>query len=126
MTRRVDPWLAGVILVVAVSLRRFVAGPFMGDDDYVLHNLEALGPTMVRSRDRVAQQEAAAWLASLLAGVDAGVPVVQVGQSSCEYSLSFHANGRDVWPLVPPTTGGDAPPVASPRRADRRGAGAGG
>jgi len=39
MTPRPDPWLAGLVLLVAVSRGRFVAGPFMGDDDYVLHNL---------------------------------------------------------------------------------------
>jgi hypothetical protein len=72
---------------------------------------------MVRSQDRVAQQEAGARLAGLLAGVDPSVPVVQVGQSSCEYSLSFHANGRDVWPLVPPTTEGALPLL---RRLDER------
>ena len=32
-------WLVGVVLVVALSLGRFAAGPLTGDDDYVLHNL---------------------------------------------------------------------------------------
>ena len=37
--RPFDPWLLGVVLVVALSLGRFVGGPLTGDDDYVLHNL---------------------------------------------------------------------------------------
>ena len=39
VNRPFDPWLVGVVLVVAVSLGRFAAGPLTGDDDYVLHNL---------------------------------------------------------------------------------------
>ena len=39
----------------------------------------------------------------------AGVPVVQIGQSSCGYSLSFDARGREVWKLVPPTSEGGVP-----------------
>ena len=39
MKRPFDPWLLGVVLVVALSLGRFVGGPLTGDDDYVLHNL---------------------------------------------------------------------------------------
>ena len=64
---------------------------------------------MVRSRDRVAQREAGALLEGLLAGVHAGVPVVQIGQSSCGYSLSFDARGREVWKLLPPTSEGGVP-----------------
>ena len=43
MTRGFDPWLACVLLVVALALGRLVAGPLTGDDDYVLHNLASPG-----------------------------------------------------------------------------------
>jgi hypothetical protein len=87
----VERWIAGALVLGLVAL------------------YQVLGAAMVRSQDRVMQQGAGARLADLLEGVAADVPIVQVGQSSCEYSLSFHAHGRDVWQLIPPTTEGTAP-----------------
>jgi hypothetical protein len=70
---------------------------------------QGLAPARARSADRLAQREAGARLEGILAGVDAGGPVVQVGQSSCGYSLSYDARGREVWKLVPPTADGRVP-----------------
>jgi len=89
--RRVGRWVAGLAVLGLVVL------------------YQAVAPAMVRSGDRVAQREAGARLEGLLAGVHAGVPVVQIGQSSCGYSLSFDARGREVWKLVPPTSEGGVP-----------------
>ena len=70
---------------------------------------QGLAPAWARSADRRAQRKAGARLEGILAGVDAGGPVVQVGQSSCGYSLSYDARGREVWKLVPPTADGGVP-----------------
>jgi hypothetical protein len=89
--RRKGRWVAGLAVLGLVVL------------------YQAVAPAMVRSGDRAAQREAGARLDGLLAGIDASVPVVQIGQSSCGYSLSFDARGREVWKLVPPTTEGGVP-----------------
>jgi hypothetical protein len=89
--RRVGRWVAGLAVIGLVVL------------------YQAVAPAMVRSGDRVAQREAGARLEGLLAGMPAGMPVVQIGQSSCGYSLSFDARGREVFKLVPPTSAGGVP-----------------
>jgi hypothetical protein len=88
---RVGRWLASLVVLAL----------------FVLYQL--LAPAMARSADRVAQREAGARLEGILAGLDTGVPVVQIGESSCGYSLSYDARGREVWKLVPPTTEGGVP-----------------
>lgn len=93
--RRVGRWLAGLAILGLVVLYQTVA------------------PAMVRSGDRVAQREAGARLEALLAGVQADMAVVQIGQSSCGYSLSFDARGREVWKLIPPTSKGGVPLLRS-------------
>jgi hypothetical protein len=70
---------------------------------------QGLAPARAPSASRLAHREAGARLEGILAGVDAGVPVVQVGQSTCGYSLSYDARGREVWKLVPPTADGGVP-----------------
>lgn len=70
---------------------------------------QGLAPAWARSADRVAQRDAGVRLGQILAGLDPGIPVVQIGESSCGYSLSCDAKGREVWKLVPPTTAGGVP-----------------
>jgi len=91
--RRVGRWVAGLAVLGLVVL------------------YQAVAPAMVRSGDRAAQREAGARLEGLLSGIDASVPVVQIGQSTCGYSLSFDARGREVWKLLPPTSEGGVPLV---------------
>lgn len=88
---RVGRWVASVLVVALVVL-------YLG-----------LAPARARPADRLAHEQAGARLEGLLAGVPAGVPIVQGGQSSCGYSLSYDARGREVWQLVPPTEDGSAP-----------------
>ncbi|AMY11899.1 hypothetical protein LuPra_05167 [Luteitalea pratensis] len=89
--RRAGRCVAGLVILSLVVLYQTVA------------------PAMVRSGDRVAQRAAGARLEVLLAGVQADMAVVQIGQSSCGYSLSFDARGREVWKLIPATNEGGVP-----------------
>jgi hypothetical protein len=84
-------WVARLVVVALVCLYQVMA------------------PAMVDTQARAAQREAGVRLQGYLEGVDAGVPVVQIGQSSCGYSLLYDANGREVWKLIPPTTDGGLP-----------------
>jgi hypothetical protein len=88
---RLGRWVAGLVVLAL----------------FVLY--QGLAPARARSADRVAQRDAGARLEQILAGLDPGVPVVQVGESSCGYSLSYDTQGREVWKLVPPTTEGGVP-----------------
>jgi len=70
---------------------------------------QAVGPTLARTDDRTAHQVAGGRLDAIVDGADPLVPIVQIGDSTCGYSLDFNARGREVWKLIPPATSGRVP-----------------
>ena len=89
--RRMGSWVAGGVVLALVVLYK------------------TMGPALARTDDRGAHERAGARLDALLGGAEPQVAVAQIRASACGYSPDFDARGREVWKLIPATSGGGVP-----------------